>query len=239
MLVSAALTKIRDNLQEPQTDGAFTPAILLRTLNSEMKIAIGSLWEAGWYIYLKGLIERKTSLSLIPGDDDEEYYAYTSLEYTPWEPSLIAWAGDNPTTYISPQFFFPHRQTEWGDTEQIERITIRGDRLYFYKPTSSTIRVMYVKIPDDYATIDTIDLTDNIINGYLIPKCTSEAMLQDRGVILDDKWDRKAEKFLFGLKTAALPLMNPYKQIPRDIGYDNIQGGGRTVYGSSNNDERL
>jgi len=243
MLASAAITKIRRNIQEPQTDGAFSDTNLLGIINSEVKSAISKFWKIGYYLYLEDLIVRETSLSLTAGDDDEEYYAFSSLSYTPYKPSLMAWVGDTPTTFISPQFFFSHRQTEWGDAEEINRMAIRGDRLYFYKPSSSTMRVLYVKIPDDYTVTDTIGFDDDIVNGYLIPKCTYEAKMQDIGsqldIIIASKWQSDANDYYSDMAVAALPNMNPYKQIPRDMGYDNIQGGGRTVYSSSNNDERI
>lgn len=243
MLASAAITRIRRNLQETQTTGAFSDTNLLGIINSEVKAAISKFWRIGHYLYLDNLVVRQTSLSLTEGDDDEEYYTISSLTSTAYVPSLMAWLGDNPTTFISPGFFFAHRQTEWGDAEQIERMTVRGGRLYFYKPSSSTMRVLYVKIPDDYEITDTIGFSDDVVLGYIIPKCCNEAKLQDiqskLDIIIAEKWLGKANNYFADMAIAALPSMNPFKQIPRDVGYDNIQGGGRSVYSSSNNDERV
>lgn len=235
MTAAEVIENVRDDLAEPQTDGFFGDTLLLDFLNRTIRgKLIQKLWRVGRFYYLGDITKRETSLTLTEETDDNYYYTLSGLTWTPFMPSVTVFVDDDPTVFLAYDSYYAKRDSDLGSYEAKEIGHFRGDKLIVYNPDSTTFSIVYVKIPTNYASGDTLEFDEDIINSVLTPMVCEKAEKRDKGLTMASTFKQEYTEALFDLEMEALRNRKLLEQTPRTSGYWNVTRWGKSIYGGGN-----
>ncbi len=178
MTANEITQEVRHLISEPHDTGFYSPEMLLLTLNRTLKgTIIPNLFNVSKYIFLRGLMEQESGLSLSSGTN-YDYYDITGLSYTPFELSIRGWVDNKNIHFVDIDEVYKFKGDDYAYFRPAILGALVGDEIRIYDDNEVDLDVEYIKMPD-YSLSDIIELSDYIIDSFLLPAMAWKALTKE------------------------------------------------------------